>query len=78
MFVMLFACSSTRDVFYVRGVIGLMKTAKVNAYIMYIYLKRLSFFLYTQPKIISKCIILITSKWQRHAYISDTGNVIEL
>ena len=39
MFVMLFACSSTRDVFYVRRVIGLMKTAKVNAYIMYIFEK---------------------------------------
>ena len=28
---------STRDVFYVRRVVDLMKTAKVNAYIMYIF-----------------------------------------
>ena len=30
---------STRDIFYVRRVVDLMKKAKVNAYIMYIYLK---------------------------------------
>ena len=33
-----------------------MKTAKVNAYIICIYLERLSFYLYMQPKVISKCI----------------------
>ena len=27
----------TRDVFYVRGVVDLMKTATVNAYIIYIF-----------------------------------------
>ena len=39
-----------------------MKTAKVNACISCIYLVRLSFYLYMQPKIISKCITLMTSK----------------
>ena len=29
-------CDSTRDVFYVRRMVDLMKTAKVNAYIMHI------------------------------------------
>ena len=38
----------SRDVFYVRRDVDLMKTAKVNAYIMRL-LKRLSFYLYTQP-----------------------------
>ena len=37
---------TTRDVFYVHIVEDLMKTAKVNAYIMYIYKERLSFYLY--------------------------------
>ena len=55
-----------------------MKTAKVNAYIMHIYLERLSFYLYMQPKIISKCIILMSSKRQRHTYISHTGNMVEI
>ena len=44
----------TRGVFYVRRVVDLMKTAKVNA--SCIYLERLSFYLYMQPKIISKYI----------------------
>ena len=35
-----------------------MKTKKVNAYIMDIFGK------IEQPKIISKCILLMTSKWQ--------------
>ena len=37
MFVMRLACSSMRGVFYVRWVVGLIKTAKANAYIMYIF-----------------------------------------
>ena len=39
-----------------------------------IYLERLSFYLYMQPKIISKCITLMSFKRQRHTYISDTEN----
>ena len=62
--------------FYVRRMVDLMKTAKVNA--SCIYLERLSFYLYMQPKIISKCITLMTSNWQRHTYISDTGNMVEI
>ena len=31
------ACVCTRDVFYVRREVDLMKTAKVNAYIMHIF-----------------------------------------
>ena len=54
-----------------------MKTAKVNAYIM-LNLERLSFYLYIQPKIISKCITLMSSKRQRHTYISHTGNMVEI
>ena len=64
--------------FYVRREVDLMKTAKVNAYIMHIYLERLSFYLYMQPKIISKCITLMSSKRQRHTYISRTGNMVEI
>ena len=49
----------TRDVLYVRRVVDLMKTVKVNAYIMMhvFILERLSFYLYMRPKII-KCITL--------------------
>ena len=50
--------------------VDLMNTAKVNAY--------MSFYLYMQPKFISKCITLMTSKRQRHTYISDTGNMVEI
>ena len=73
-------CSYEGGSFYVRRVVDLMKTTKVNACIMYvcIYLERLGFYLYMQPKIISKCITLMTSKRQRHTYISDTGNVAEI
>ena len=39
-----------------------------------IYLERFGFYLYMQPKIISKCITLMASKRQRHT-ISDTGNM---
>ena len=68
--------NSTRDVFYVRRKVDLMKTAKVNAYIM--HLERLSFYRYMKPKIISKCITLMTSKRHRHTYISHTGNMVEI
>ena len=68
---------TTRDVFYVRREVDLMKTAKVNAYIMHIFGK-LSFCLYMQPKIISKCISLMSSKRQRHTYISHSGNMAEI
>ena len=54
-----------------------MKTAKVNAYIS-IYLERLSFYLYMQPKIISKCITLMSSTRKRHTYVSHTGNMVEM
>ena len=30
-------CDNTRDVFYARREVDLMKTARVNAYIMYIF-----------------------------------------
>ena len=42
-----------------------MKTAKINAYTMYIFGK-IELYLYLQPKIISKCITLMTYKRQRH------------
>ena len=67
----------TRDVFYVRREVDLMKTAKLNAYIMHI-LERLSFYLYMQTKIISKCITFMSSKRQGHTYISHTGNMVEI
>ena len=54
-----------------------MKTAKVNAYIMHIF-GRLSFNLYMQSKIISKCITLMAFKRQRHTYITHTGNMVEI
>ena len=50
----------TRDVFYVCREVDIMKTTKVNVYIMHIF-KRLSFYLDMQPKIISKCITSMTS-----------------
>ena len=63
--------------FYVRRMVDLMKTAKVNDS-SFIYLERLSFYLYMQLKIISKCITLMTSKRQRHTYISNSGNMVEI
>ena len=68
----------TRDVFYVRRAVDLLKTAKVITYIIYIYSERLSFYLYMQPKTFSKCITLMPSKRQRNAYILDTGNIVEI
>ena len=63
--------------FYVRRVVDLMKTAKVNTYIMYIFGK-IELFLYMQPNIIIKCFTLMTSKMQRQTCISDTGNIVEI
>ena len=54
-----------------------MKTAKVNAYIMHIF-GNIEFYLYMQPKIISKCTTLMSSKRQRHTYISHTGYMVEI
>ena len=55
-----------------------MKSAKVNAYIMHTlcihhaYIWKDRAFIYTCIlKCISKCITLMTSKWQSHTYISD-------
>ena len=67
---------NTRDVFYVRRVVNLIKTAKINACIMYIFGK--IELLSIHAAFISQYITLITSMRQRHAYISDTGNMIEL
>ena len=56
---------------YVRRIVYLLKTAKVNTY--------MSFYLYMQqPKTISKCLTLMTSKRLRNTYISDTGNMVEI
>ena len=52
-----------------------MTMTKVSAYIM-LYLERLSFYRYMQFKIILKYITLMTSKRQRHTYISHTGNMV--
>ena len=54
-----------------------MKTAKVNAYFMHIFGQN-KLYPCRQPKIISKCITLMTSKRQLHTYISDTGNMVEI
>ena len=61
---------------FVCRVVNLVKTAKINAYIMYIFGK-IELYLYMQPEIISQCITLMTSKRQIHAYISYTGNMVE-
>ena len=66
-----------RDVFYVRREVDLMKTAKVNACIMHIFGK-IELLSIHAPKIISKCISLMSSKRQRHTYISHTGNMVEI
>ena len=66
-----------RGRFYVRRVVNLMKTAKVNAYIMQIFGK-IKLLAIRATKIISKRITLMTSKRQRHTYISDAGNMVEI
>ena len=67
----------TRDVFYVRREVDLMKTAKVNAYIMHIFGK-IELLLYMQPKIISNCVTLMSSKRQRHTYLLTDFNYATL
>ena len=67
----------TRVIFYVRREVDLMKRRK-SMHTPCIYLERLSFYLYMQPKIISKCITLMSSQRQRHTYISHTGNMLEI
>ena len=54
-----------------------MKTAKIM-HTSCIYLERLSFYLYMQPKIISKCITLMSSKRKRQTYKSHTGTMVEI
>ena len=63
--------------FYVRRKVDLMKTANVNAYIMHIFEKIVLLSIHA-TYIISKCITLMTSKRQRHTYISRTGNMVEI
>ena len=53
-----------------------MKMAKVNTYIMHIFGK-IGLLSNMQPKIISKCNTLVTSKRQIHTYKSHTGNMVE-
>ena len=65
------------DVFCVRRVVDSMKTAKVNAYIMYIFGK-IELLSIHAIYFFSKCITLMTSKRQRHTYIWNTGNMVEL
>ena len=43
--------------FYVRRVVDLMKTAKVNAYIMYIYLERFSFYFTCNLKVFQNALL---------------------
>ena len=66
----------TRDIFCVRRVVDLMKTASLNVYIMYIFGKiellskhAINYF---------KCTALMISKRQRHTYIPYTGNMLEI
>ena len=54
-----------------------MKTAKANAYIMHIFGKLEILSIYA-TFFFSKCITLMTSKRQRHTYISHTGNMVEI
>ena len=54
-----------------------MKTAKVNAYIMHIFGK-IELLSIHATLIISKFITLMSSKSQRHTYISHTGNMVEM
>ena len=54
-----------------------MKTTNVNAYIMYIIGKIELLSIHATLNIL-KCITLMTSKRQRHTYISDTGNMVEI
>ena len=57
----------TRVIFYVRRMVDLMKTAKVNAYIMHIFGK-IEVFIYTCNLKYFTMHYLMTSKRQRHTY----------
>ena len=59
--------------FYVRREVDLMKTAKVNAYIMHIFGKIELLSIHATLNY-SK----MPSKSQRHTYISHTGNMVEI
>ena len=52
--------NNTRDVFYVRRKVNLMKTTKVNAYFMHT-VRKIELLSMHASKIISKCITLMTS-----------------
>ena len=67
---------STRDVFYVRREVDLVKTAKVNAYIMHIFGKIELLSIHATLNYLN--ITLMPSKRQRHTYISHTGNMVEM
>ena len=74
---MLCYCVLYEGRFHVCRMVDIMETAKVNR-TSCLYLERLSFYLYMESKIISKCITLMVSKRQRHTYLSDTGNMVEI
>ena len=67
----------TRGIFYVHRTDDLMKPAKVNIYIVYIFGKIELLIVYTFSFKKSKCIILMTSKRQRCTFTLDTGNMVE-
>ena len=54
-----------------------MNSAKINAYVMHIFGK-IELLSIHAVYFFSKCITIMTSKRQRHAYISDTGNRVEI
>ena len=54
-----------------------MKKTKVNAYIMHIFAK-IELLSIHATKNYFKCITLMSSKRQRHTYISHTGNMVEI
>ena len=68
---------STRDVFYVRREVDLMKTAEVNAYIMHIFGKIELLSIHATLNYF-KIHYLMPSKRQRHTYIWHTGNMVEM
>ena len=67
----------TRDVFYVRREVDLMKTAKVNAYIMHIFGKIELLSIHATLNYF-KIHYFNANQRQRHTYISHTGNIVEM
>ena len=63
--------------FYVRREVDLMKTAKVNAYIMHIFGK-IELLSIHAALFFSKYITLMPSKRQIHTCISHTGNMVDM